>query len=323
MPDSHKNFAYSTVATAPSPPSSGTSLVVAAGEGTLFPTGSFNATIWPVGVQPTTANAEVVRCTVSTDTFTITRAQEGSAARTVVVGDQIAATVTAKTLTDVEGMPLGLTGATAATRYVGGTAAGAPASGTFAIGDYVVGQDGAFWACITAGTPGTWLGFRPDSGVTFRTTVPLDTPDGTGNGYPALTTSNGFTNVRRVVPAFTKDVVGTWEGACVVPANYGSAGAIVVSYVANATSGVFRSRVGTAVVAVSASEDTAYTNETYADTTVPGTAKQRFDVSFTLTSTPIANSTLNVKVEHEGTHANDTLAVDCLIWACHFQYLSI
>ncbi len=103
MPDNHRNFSYSTVATAPSPATSGTSLVVAAADGTKFPTVPFNATVWPAATQPTAANAEVVRVTtISTDTFTITRAQESSSARTVVVGDQIAATVTAKTLTDVE-----------------------------------------------------------------------------------------------------------------------------------------------------------------------------------------------------------------------------
>lgn len=102
MPDARKNFAVSTVATAPSPASSGTSLVVASGEGTKFPAASFNATIWPARAQPTSANAEIVRVTaVSTDTFTITRAQEGSGARTVVVGDQIAQTVTARSLDDI------------------------------------------------------------------------------------------------------------------------------------------------------------------------------------------------------------------------------
>jgi hypothetical protein len=50
----------------------------------------------------------------------------------------------------------GLTGATAASRYVGATASGAPSSGTFAIGDYIVDQSGAMWVCTTAGTPGTW-----------------------------------------------------------------------------------------------------------------------------------------------------------------------
>lgn len=63
----------------------------------------FNATIWPAGAMPTPANAEIVRVTgISTDTFTISRAEEGTGARTVLVGDQIAATITAKTLTDLE-----------------------------------------------------------------------------------------------------------------------------------------------------------------------------------------------------------------------------
>lgn len=101
--DVHQNFAYSTVASAPSPATSGTSLVVAAGEGAKFPAVPFNATIWPVSVQPLSTNAEIVRVTArSTDTLTIVRAQEGSSARTVVVGDQIAATITAKTVTDIE-----------------------------------------------------------------------------------------------------------------------------------------------------------------------------------------------------------------------------
>lgn len=101
MADARKNFAYSTVATAPSPASSGTSLVVATGDGTKFPSAPFNATVWPVSSQPTTANAEIVRVTaIATDTFTITRAQESSSARSIVVGDQIAATITKKTLDD-------------------------------------------------------------------------------------------------------------------------------------------------------------------------------------------------------------------------------
>lgn len=101
--DAHKNFAYSTVATAPSPATSGTSLVVASGGGALFPAVPFNATIWPTAAQPTSTTAEIVRVTgISTDTLTITRAQESTSARTVVVGDQIAATVTVKTLTDLE-----------------------------------------------------------------------------------------------------------------------------------------------------------------------------------------------------------------------------
>lgn len=101
--DAHKNFAASLVATAPSPAASGTSLVVTAAEGVNFPAVSFNATVWPTGARPTKTNSEIVRVTnIATDTFTITRTQEGTSARTIVVGDNISANITAKTITDLE-----------------------------------------------------------------------------------------------------------------------------------------------------------------------------------------------------------------------------
>ena len=170
--DALKNFAYSLVATAPSPATSGTSLIVTTGQGSYFPATPFDATIWPAGVQPSNTNAEIVRVTnVSTDTLTITRAQYGTTAQAITVGYQIAQTVDANLLSQLA--PLsgatftgevvapdfktsGLTGATSATRYVGGTANGAPTSGTFAVGDFIVDQTGTIWVCTTAGTPGTW-----------------------------------------------------------------------------------------------------------------------------------------------------------------------
>lgn len=101
--DAHANFAYSTVATAPSPATSGTSLVVASGDGTKFPATPFNAVVWPAGSRPSTTNAEIVRVTgIASDTLTITRTQEGTSARSIVAGDQITAAVTKKTLTDIE-----------------------------------------------------------------------------------------------------------------------------------------------------------------------------------------------------------------------------
>jgi hypothetical protein len=103
--DGHKNFAFSAVATAPSPATSGTTLVVTAADGAKFPAVPFNATIKPANTNPTSANAEIVRVTtVSTDTLTITRAQEGTSARTVIVGDEIYAGPTSKTLTDAEAL---------------------------------------------------------------------------------------------------------------------------------------------------------------------------------------------------------------------------
>ena len=103
--DRHTNFAYSTVQTAPSPATTGTSVTVQTGDGGLFGGPPFNATVCPVGTQPTAANAEVVRVTArpgGADTFTITRGQEGSSARAITVGDQFFAGVTAKVLTDIE-----------------------------------------------------------------------------------------------------------------------------------------------------------------------------------------------------------------------------
>lgn len=101
--DGHRNFAVSAVATAPSPATSGLSLTLAAGGGALMPVPPFNGVAWPAGAQPLSVNAEVVRVTgVAGDILTIVRAQEGSAARSIVIGDQFSAAITAKMITDVE-----------------------------------------------------------------------------------------------------------------------------------------------------------------------------------------------------------------------------
>jgi hypothetical protein len=74
----------------------------------------------------------------------------------------------------------GLTGAVAATRFVGGTATGHPTTGTFAVGDFVVTQDAHVIVCTTAGTPGTWTditaGLAPKANPTF--TSPANTITG-------------------------------------------------------------------------------------------------------------------------------------------------
>src|SRR5215831_1284426 len=51
----------------------------------------------------------------------------------------------------------GLTGATAASRHVGATAANAPTSGTFVVGDWIVTQNGHIMVCTVAGSTGTWV----------------------------------------------------------------------------------------------------------------------------------------------------------------------
>lgn len=101
--DAHKNFAYSTIAVAPSPQVNGTSLTIFAGDNGKFPTVPFNAVAFPPSVQLTVLNAEIIRVTnVNGDIFTITRGQEGSTARPLDIGYIIAAGITAKTITDIE-----------------------------------------------------------------------------------------------------------------------------------------------------------------------------------------------------------------------------
>ncbi len=103
MADAHANFAYSTILLDADPPGAGNNITVQSGDGALFPTPPFNATIWPISAQPTSANAEIVRVTaIVGDVFTIERRQEGSYARDILIGDQIAATITNKTLVEAE-----------------------------------------------------------------------------------------------------------------------------------------------------------------------------------------------------------------------------
>jgi hypothetical protein len=59
--------------------------------------------------------------------------------------------------TPITGQPLGLAGAVAPTRYVGGTTGGPPVTGTFAVGDFCIDETGAVIVCTVAGSPGTWV----------------------------------------------------------------------------------------------------------------------------------------------------------------------
>lgn len=75
--------------------------------------------------------------------------------------------------------PTGLTGATAATRYVGATTSGHPVTGTFAVGDFAPDQTGTIWICTAAGTPGTWVGL--DSVALAQTITGTKTFTATGS----------------------------------------------------------------------------------------------------------------------------------------------
>ena len=103
------------------------------------------------GVTVNTGGAQVTGNSKVTGTLEVT------AAATLDSTLAVTGAVTASsTLTGTALIPSGLTGATAASRFVGCTSSGAPVSGTFAVGDYIVDQKGGIWVCTTAGSPGTW-----------------------------------------------------------------------------------------------------------------------------------------------------------------------
>ncbi len=89
-------------------------------------------------------------------------------------------------------IPTQVAGAAAATRYVGGTASGAPASGAFLLGDFVVDQTGAIWICTVAGSPGTWVKVGSGGGFANPMTAPADLITGGTAGAPERLAAASF-----------------------------------------------------------------------------------------------------------------------------------
>ena len=105
--DQHTNFAFSTVQAGSGVIGSTTGTTINIVNTADLPdpaSGAYNVTVWPAGVNPTRANAEIMRVTAKTSTtLTVTRAQEATAALAVIAaGYQVALAMTAKLLTDIE-----------------------------------------------------------------------------------------------------------------------------------------------------------------------------------------------------------------------------
>jgi hypothetical protein len=251
-----KNFATSTVATAPTPAASGTSLVVAAGTGSRFFAGP--ASVYPAGSTPTPANAEVVNITaVSTDTLTITRQAESSSARTIVAGDVIQQGVTAgmwdglSAVSSVVGQTGAVTGAQilADTTVAAALAAKADAitftdkgawaaTTVYVIGD-VVTSGGLRYLCRTAHTSGgsfavgtNWVAVDLDLSATY---APIASP--TFTGTPAgPTAAPGTSTTQLATTAFVQAASSSWVFQAKT-ANYTAASGEFV--LANAAAGGF------------------------------------------------------------------------------------
>jgi hypothetical protein len=127
--------------------------------------------------------------------------------------------------------------------------------------------------------------------ATIQVPIPLYVGDSSGNAYAAFYDANPQ---RYLIPAFLKDVAGYWYGHVRVPQDYANTPKIILSIGANATSGVSRLAVSSYAIADAESYDSTYTTETAQD--------------------------IICRIDHEGAHANDTLAVDTLMFNCVFQY---
>ena len=157
----------------------------------------------------------------------------------------------------------GLTGAVAATRYVGGTTSGAPVSGTFAVGDFVVDQTGKMYVCTVAGTPGTWVQVgSPTTSVTMGGDV-------TGSSATSTVAKIQGTAVSATAP--TTSQVLTYNGTSWAPATAGGGALTYVQSFPGGSSTSFGSLSYTLITSMSITSGTwlinfqaAMSNATYA-----------------------------------------------------------
>lgn len=151
--------------------------------------------------------------------------------------------------------------------------------------------------------------------------VPLDfmVPDSTGSAYAALIAG---TNIRALFPAFLKDVDSAWWAKVRIPEDYASSPAVLLRIGANSTAGQVTSWIVSSVARDQSAgwDAAALTAETVQDLTLQTTAYRPTDLTFTLSTSPSAGNDLIVKILHNGTRSQDTLAVDSLLFQAVFQY---
>jgi hypothetical protein len=168
--------------------------------------------------------------------------------------------------------------------------------------------------------PGLGGGGSVIGAATQAYSPPLDTPDSSGFTFPVLSTAVGFSNVRRIMPALSHGGTGSWVGTIRVPPNYGGSPVLTVTACTASTTGAIRWTVGTAHIPIGTTEDTAFTDETPQNVTVPGSALRRFDVVFPLTTAPNAGDDLNFRVTRQGANAGDTCTGNAFVWTVLFTY---
>ena len=109
-----------------------------------------------------------------------------------------------------------LTGSTAASGYVGGTATGSPASGAHLVGDFSVDQTGTIWICTVAGTPGTFVHLgQVETSNSWQAAQTFPAANGIimGTGAAALT----FTSAQASAQALTFPAIRQAETVAIKP----------------------------------------------------------------------------------------------------------
>lgn len=146
------------------------------------------------------------------------------------------------------------------------------------------------------------------------------------NPIVSASAGNSFFNVAALTDwdagrwEFVKDVGGKIYGYALVPQALAATGGNVVAVIAaSATTGVTRLSMACKAVADGESLNPTLTDHTAQDITVPATSMLRKDVTFALTESLAAGDLLIVELYHEGAHANDSLAVNTLLFAAYLD----
>jgi len=179
------NNAATTLAVAIS--STATSLTVGSGTGAIFPSPAsgqyFKLTLNPA--SGSTPAPEIMHVTaVSTDTFTVVRAQEGTTAQAWGVGSIVQNLITAGTMNSLAQM----------IEYAGnpnGNVAGYAATSTTPPSTCWDTTDGLLWICTTSGSAPTagWIAQAPLASPTFTGTPAAPTPSSADNSTRLATTA--------------------------------------------------------------------------------------------------------------------------------------
>ena len=168
-----KDFGTSTVATAPSPATSGTSLVVEAGHGARFPAATFYVTAHPDGELPTLDNAELLEVTaISTDTLTIVRARGDTTAKSIAIGWRVSNVIRASDYANLAGVSGGQA-------LIGGTGSGddltLTSTSNATKGDVIINDTVEFFdSGYTYGGASNFIALRMTDAITMS---------GTGGGF--------------------------------------------------------------------------------------------------------------------------------------------